>query len=104
MESRVGVAISSMTGFARATAPGWGWEVRSVNGRGLDIRSRVPAGLDHLEMAIRAAVGKQVSRGNVSVTLTLDAAGAGQRLRLNHQALSDVLAILKELDGKVDAA
>jgi uncharacterized protein (TIGR00255 family) len=98
------VAISSMTGFARATAPGWGWEIRSVNGRGLDIRSRVPAGLDHLETAIRAAVAKQVSRGNVSVTLTLDAGGGGQRLRLNRQALEDVLVILKELDGKVDAA
>lgn len=93
-----------MTGFARATAPGWGWEIRSVNGRGLDIRSRVPAGLDHLETAIRAAVAKQVSRGNVSVTLTLDAGGGGQRLRLNRQALEDVLVILKELDGKVDAA
>jgi uncharacterized protein (TIGR00255 family) len=98
------VAISSMTGFARATAPGWGWEVRSVNGRGLDIRARVPAGLDHLETAIRAAVTKQVSRGNVSVTLALDAGGGGQRLRLNRQALEDVLVILKELDGKVDAA
>src|SRR5437762_682216 len=93
-----------MTGFARATAPGWGWELRSVNGRGLDIRSRVPAGLDHLEPAIRSAVSKQVLRGNVSVTLTLDAAAGGQRLRLNRQALGDVLAILDELHGKVDAA
>jgi uncharacterized protein (TIGR00255 family) len=93
-----------MTGFARATSPGWGWEVRSVNGRGLDIRSRVPPGLDHLDPPIRAAVAKHVSRGNVSVTLTLDAGAAGQRLRLNRQALEDVLGILNELHGKIDAA
>src|SRR3954471_15126934 len=99
-----------MTGFARATAPatgagpGWSWEVRSVNGRGLDIRARLPAGLDHLESQIRAAVAKHASRGNVSVTLTLEAAASGQRVRLNQGALEDVLKILNELHGKIDAA
>lgn len=105
-----GVAISSMTGFARAGAaaagadPGWTWEVRSVNGRGLDVRSRLPAGCDHLEAPIRAAVAKHVARGNVSVTLTLNAAEAGQRPRLNRAVLDDVLAILRELQGRIDAA
>src|SRR5581483_4865754 len=99
-----------MTGFARATAPataagpGWSWEVRSVNGRGLDIRARLPAGLDHLEAAIRTAVAKRASRGNISVTLTLEAAAVGQRVRLNQAALDDVLKIVNELQGKVDAA
>jgi uncharacterized protein (TIGR00255 family) len=64
----------------------------------------VPPGLDHLDPPIRAAVAKHVSRGNVSVTLTLDAGAAGQRLRLNRQALEDVLGILNELHGKIDAA
>jgi len=95
-----------MTGFSRsgASGAGWTWEVRSVNGRGLDVRCRLPSGLDHLEQAIRAAVGKQASRGNVTVTLTLNAAETGQRPRLNAAVLDDILAIARDLQGKIDVA
>jgi uncharacterized protein (TIGR00255 family) len=100
------VTIASMTGFARAAAAGagWTWEVRSVNGRGLDVRCRLPAGLDHLEPAIRAAVGKHATRGNVTVTLTLNAAETTQRPRLNQAVFEEVLAIARQLQGKTDVA
>ncbi len=105
------MAISSMTGFARATvaatsgeSPGWTWEARSVNGRGLDVRCRLPSGLDHLEAAIRAAVSKRFSRGNLSISLTLDAAQSAARPRLNRAALDEILAIVADLQGKVEAA
>ena len=77
--------------------------MRSVNGRGLDVRSRLPAGLDHLDAAIRAAVAKRVTRGNVSVTLTLNTE-SGQRPRLNRAVLDDMLAIVRELRDTVDVA
>jgi uncharacterized protein (TIGR00255 family) len=105
-----GVAISSMTGFARAGAaaagndPGWTWEVRSVNGRGLDVRSRLPSGCEHLDAAVRTAVAKHVSRGNISVLLTLNTAEAGLRPRLNRAVLDDMIGILKELEGRIEAA
>jgi uncharacterized protein (TIGR00255 family) len=102
------VAIYSMTGFARAAVPdtveGWAWEVRSVNGRGLDVRCRLPGGLDQLEIAVRAAVAKRMTRGNVTVSLSGAAAETGQRIRLNRAALDDVLAIIKEIQDKVEAA
>jgi len=68
--------LMSMTGFAResgalADGTAFAWEVRSVNGRGLDLRLRLPAGLDALEPALREAAGKRLKRGNVSATLTL---------------------------------
>ena len=51
------MAIESMTGFARAAGTagihGWAWEIRSVNGRGLDLRVRVPPGLEALAEAAR---------------------------------------------------
>src|SRR5690348_4821112 len=60
--------IASMTGFARAEAVGegrhWVWELRSVNGRGLDIRCRLPAGYDALDSVVRAAVAERCRRGN----------------------------------------
>jgi uncharacterized protein (TIGR00255 family) len=99
-----------MTGFARAGAaaagndPGWTWEVRSVNGRGLDVRSRLPSGCEHLDAAIRTAVAKHVSRGNISVLLTLNTAEAGLRPRLNRAVLDDMIGILKELEGRIEAA
>ena len=52
--------IRSMTGFASASgadAPfAWGWEVRSVNGKGLDLRLRVPDWVDGLEVGLRACL------------------------------------------------
>ncbi len=95
-----------MTGFARSSAAGagWTWEVRSVNGRGLDVRCRLPGGLDHLETQIRSLVGKHATRGNVTVTLTLNAAETGQRPRLNQAALDDILEIARDLQSKVDVA
>ena len=62
-----------MTGFARAEGDtgglAWAWEVRSVNGRGLDIRCRLPAGLDRLDPPARTEATRQLKRGNVSVNL-----------------------------------
>lgn len=67
--------LASMTGFARHAGShdnaSFVWEIRSVNGRGLDLRLRLPAGLDGLEPALREVAGKRLKRGNVSATLTL---------------------------------
>jgi len=64
-----------MTGFARAEGQAdgfaWAWELRSVNGRGLDLRLRLPPGTDALEPALREAAGKALKRGNVSANLTI---------------------------------
>ena len=61
------MSISSMTGFARGDGSteglNWVWEARSVNGRGLDVRLRVPPGFDAVEAAARDILSKRVSRG-----------------------------------------
>ena len=67
--------LASMTGFARTegTADGltWAWELRSVNGRGLDLRFRLPPGWDALEPPLREAAGKALKRGNVTANLSV---------------------------------
>ena len=99
--------LSSMTGFARAQgAQGawrWHWEVRSVNSRGLDIRLRLPEGFESLEQPSRTLAGERFTRGSVTGTLTLDADPARGTVRLNHEALQQVIAALHELQGKVVA-
>jgi uncharacterized protein (TIGR00255 family) len=89
------MTVNSMTGFARSDGAmagvGWHWELRSVNGRGLDIRLRLPPGFDALEPAVREAVGKRLVRGSVTVNLAVQRDLGGTELRLNEAALEQVL-------------
>lgn len=63
-----------MTGFARAEGSGaglrWAWEARSVNGRGLDLKLRVPGGWEVIEPQVRARVTARLRRGSVQLTLS----------------------------------
>ena len=65
--------LCSMTGFARVDGAGegyrWTWEVRSVNGKGLDIRLRLPPGFDHVEPPARERIAARLARGNVQAGL-----------------------------------
>lgn len=100
--------LSSMTGFARTQgAQGawrWHWEVRSVNSRGLDIRVRVPEGFESLEQPARILANERFTRGAVTTSLTLEADPARGTIRVNQEALQQVLAALKQLEGTVKAA
>jgi uncharacterized protein (TIGR00255 family) len=102
------VAISSMTGFARAAASderfAWTWEARSVNGRSLDVRCRVPQGFDQLESAARAAAGKRFNRGNINLTLAVERKAGTTRVVVNREVLDQVLALVKDLEGRTNAA
>ena len=97
------MTIKSMTGFARAAGAagpvGWHWELRSVNGRGLDIRLRVPPGFESLEPRIREAAAKRVSRGSLTVSLNVKRAHGQTEIRLNEVALKQVLAAVETLRG-----
>ncbi|MDE2335451.1 MAG: YicC family protein [Rhodospirillales bacterium] len=95
-----------MTGFGRAdgTAGGHGfvWELRSVNGRGLDLRLRLPPGCDALEPALREAAG-QLKRGNVSATLTL-VREAEAKVAIDNAALDQALAAATALAARIAGA
>jgi uncharacterized protein (TIGR00255 family) len=84
-----------MTGFGRSdgTCDGlsWVWEARSVNGRGLDVRLRLPPGNDAIEAMLRDAAAKRFVRGNVSATLNIERQANGGSVRLNEQVLADVM-------------
>jgi uncharacterized protein (TIGR00255 family) len=102
------MALSSMTGFARghgvSGAYNWAWELKSVNAKGLDLRLRLPTGWDAIEAPVRAAVVPVLSRGTVHGSLTVDRVGVSPVVRVNEPVLNAVLATLKGLVGRVDAA
>jgi uncharacterized protein (TIGR00255 family) len=97
-------AIASMTGFARAEGSveniAWAWELRSVNGRTLELRFRLPNGWDSLESGWRDLAGKALKRGNVAANLTLKRASE-TRLELDPQALEQVLKIATDLHHRI---
>lgn len=85
------MALNSMTGFADlaggAEGLTWVWEARSVNGRGLDLRLRLPEGFEGLDAALRAAFAAALSRGSITVGLRLGQGTPGTGMRFNPRAL-----------------
>ena len=88
--------IKSMTGFARTEgshgAMRWHWELRSVNGRGLDLRFRLPPGFDQIEPKLREAAQKRLVRGSVNATLSMQREEGAAAIRLNEAALMQAVA------------
>lgn len=99
--------LSSMTGFARegGTLPdgtSFLWEIRSVNGRGLDLRLRLPNGFDALEAPLKEAAAKALKRGNVSATLSVKREDrAAARLTPDPAALDQALRIALDLAARI---
>jgi uncharacterized protein (TIGR00255 family) len=97
-----------MTGFSRAEAQHadtvFAWELKSVNGKGLELRFRLPPGFDGIEPQLRASLAQAVKRGNVNISLSLARSGGGSGLRINRQALEEVLSAIRELQASVNAA
>ena len=95
------MALSSMTGFARvsfeADGAKYSWELKSVNGRGLEIRVKLPPGLDHLETEIRAAGRDVLARGSCFFALQREGGAGRARLVLDDEALALVLAAARRL-------
>ncbi|MCB2108909.1 MAG: YicC family protein [Rhodobacteraceae bacterium] len=103
------VSIVSMTGFARADgrierpAATWVWETRSVNGKGLDIRLRLPPGHDSLDLPARQMVGGFMTRGSVNLTLTVTAADDSSDVVVNEALLDKLIDVTARKTAQLPA-
>jgi uncharacterized protein (TIGR00255 family) len=106
-EGIVGLGLASMTGFARAQGESfgisWVWEIKSVNGRSLDLRVRLAPGFDPLEPELRADLARRFRRGSFSAALSVTRT-APVALHVNREVLAQLLALVDELAGSVRAA
>lgn len=102
------MALKSMTGFARSDGRhglhSWHWEARAVNGRGLDVRLRMPAGYEPIEQAVRDACKKRLARGNCSLTLSVQRDSGQTAARLNEDIFKQVVEAAEQARALVDAA
>jgi uncharacterized protein (TIGR00255 family) len=91
------MTLKSMTGFARADGvhgdTSWHWEARSVNGRNLDLRLRLPSGFEALEVKARALAQEKLARGNCTINLWVKRESGQLEIRLNEAALRQAQAV-----------
>ncbi|WP_410348714.1 YicC/YloC family endoribonuclease [Yoonia sp.] len=96
-----------MTAFASRTGTSgpisWSWEMRGVNARGLDLRLRLPDGIDGLEPALRSALTTALERGNVTVNLRLNREETGGALAVDEPHLDQVLKALDQVQERAFA-
>ena len=99
--------VASMTGFARiegeAAGISWAWELKSVNGRSLDLRLRLPPGYDGLEPTLRGALAGRLRRGSINANLTVSRL-TPPTIQINREMLARVLTLMDELASEVEAA
>lgn len=92
-----------MTGFSRADGATqtctWAWEAKSVNGKGLDVRLRVPRGFDALDTVARDRVTKRFKRGNISLNLEISWTRPLSQMRVNDEVLAQVLVAVDKVQA-----
>src|SRR5258708_38280288 len=93
--------FGSITGFAECSSSHeglrWRWEVKSVNGRGLDIRLRTPPGFDSLEPPARMLASERFRRGSLQATLTVEQQEGARGLRVDPAALASAVKLAREV-------
>lgn len=103
-----GRMLKSMTAYASAAgsdgALSWSWELRGVNGKGLDLRLRIPDWIEGLEPEVRKSLGAALTRGNVQVSLRVTRGDAAGAMALNVDAVDAVLAQLREIEARAAQA
>jgi uncharacterized protein (TIGR00255 family) len=102
------MSLSSMTGFARSEGDingvSWVWEIKSVNGKGLDVRCRLPGGYDRLESDTRAQAQKMFARGNVSINLSINQQATESGLQINWVVLDQIIDAVPQVAAKCPTA
>ena len=97
--------ISSMTGFGSSngimSGCSWTWEVKSVNGKGLDVRCRLPQGYEKIDSLARLVVGKVFKRGNLNLNLTIQEQLHQNQYKINHTLLNQLIETAGELQSNL---
>ncbi|MEL7430119.1 MAG: YicC/YloC family endoribonuclease [Pseudomonadota bacterium] len=102
------MTIQSMTGFARtngqAGGEAWVWELRSLNGKGCDVRLRLPPGLEDIDIAARKQVAKRFVRGNLQVSLQFVSQATDLEPKVNEELALGLAEAAKSLQAKLGGA
>ncbi|MBT6096085.1 MAG: YicC family protein [Rhodospirillaceae bacterium] len=97
------MTLKSMTGYARTDGSNedcaWVWEVKSVNAKGLDVRSRLGQ-FDGLEPRVREIAQARFQRGNVSVNLQINWARPTTVYQINMEVLEQMQGAMADIRAR----
>jgi len=97
--------IKSMTGYSKAESTEKGIktsvEVKTLNGRFLDINLRMPRNLQSKEIQFREIVKKHLSRGTVTINVNFEYGGLTKPFSVNQEAAKAVFNELTSLKKKL---
>ena len=102
------MAFVSMTGFAESAGAHdslrWRWEAKSVNGKGLDLRLRIPPGFDGLEQPARLLASERFRRGSFQISLSVETQEAVRGLKIDPVALASAVRLAQEVAAETGLA
>jgi len=91
------MTLASMTGFTRRGGEAgpftWNWELKSVNNKGLEVRTKIPGFLDGFDIEIKKVVSAALTRGSVFLNLQIDRAADSERFVVNEARLADLIDV-----------
>lgn len=97
--------IKSMTGFSKAETSENGVnvsvEIKSLNGRYLEVVSRLPRNLQQNEIAIKDLVRKVLTRGTINVNVSVEYDVEAQNFNLNEKVAEECYKTLTNLKTKL---
>lgn len=100
--------LSGMTGFARvsgaAEGQSWTWEARSVNGKGLDVRVKMPPEYAPLDASIRKIFGEAFSRGSLQLSLSVQSEASGAEYAVNERLVDTLTSFAASRGEGLSAA
>lgn len=100
--------LSAMTGFARISGThdgtAWQWEARSVNGRTLDLRTKLPPDHTNIDAAVRKAFSAHFTRGNIQISLTLSPATGQANVSIDEALFDQLVSFIHSKGGNSNLA
>ncbi|HEX3757002.1 MAG TPA: YicC/YloC family endoribonuclease [Rhizomicrobium sp.] len=97
-------SLASMTGFAESVGSHaglrWRWEAKSVNGRSLDMRLRLPPSFETLETPARRLAAERFQRGSFQIALTVEQQEAARGLKIDSAVLASAIKLAREIEAE----
>lgn len=100
--------IKSMTGFGRAVGDLNGSrinvEIKSLNSKFIEIQTRIPLTLRDREMDLRQLLTREIERGKVDVTITIEQNGDETTSLFNSAVIKSYISALKKIEQEAQIA
>lgn len=95
------MSLKSMTGFARSSGEQgsfrWNLELKSVNNKGLEIRTKLPGFLDGFDIELKKVIGNRIARGSLFLNVSTNRVGDDEQFVVNQSRLDTLVELARDL-------